>query len=70
MIDRVTSEVSQPKNVLDATLKNYQLSTQGYTDLYKTKSIPKNSKKAKLVPHPAKIDTNFTTNNQRRFVNE
>jgi hypothetical protein len=27
-------------------------------------------KKLKLVPHPAKIDTNLTTNTQRRFVDE
>jgi hypothetical protein len=31
----------------------------------------KTLEKLKLVPHPAKIDTNLTTNNQqRRFVDE
>jgi hypothetical protein len=69
---RVTAKTGQLTSVrLDTYLKNC-ISNHFVTRVYvKQKNLyQKTLEKLKLVSHPAKIDTNFTTNTQRRFVSE
>jgi hypothetical protein len=70
---RVTAKTGQLTSVhLDTSLKDYISNHFVIRAYVKQKNLyQKNLEKLKLVPHPAKIDTNLTTNNQqRRFVNE
>ena len=69
---RVTAKTGQLTSVrLDTSLKSCISNHFVIRAYVKQKNLyQKTLEKLKLVPHPAKIDTNLTTNNQRRFVNE
>jgi hypothetical protein len=70
---RVTSKTGQLTSVsLDTSLKGCISDHFVIRAYVKQKNLyQKILEKLKLVPHPVKIDTNFTPNNQqRRFVNE